>query len=224
MAKRKTTAAGKKPTARQQAGAPAFRDRIKELRRVPAGEIAKTPRNWRTHSREQKSALLEVLEEIGIADAMIARELPDGSLELIDGELRLDTMPHQLVPVLVLDVTEEEANKLLLTLDPLAGMAGTNAQRLDELLRQVDTSGEAIGAMLAKLTKDAGLYQVDGQPTAAGDGEHVEFDAEAADEAAEEVELKEGYEVVVVCEGEAQQQEIYERLTKEGLTCKVLTY
>ncbi len=44
---------------------------------------------------------------------------------LMDGHLRAETTADQLVPVLVLDANEAEANKLLATLDPLAGMAET---------------------------------------------------------------------------------------------------
>ena len=58
-------------------------------------------------------ALRALLTEIGYADALIARELPDGQLQLIDGHLRAETTPDEQVPVLVLDVTEEEADKLL---------------------------------------------------------------------------------------------------------------
>ena len=45
---------------------------------------------------------------------------------LIDGHLRAETTPDQLVPVLVLDVDENESHKLLATLDPLAAMAETD--------------------------------------------------------------------------------------------------
>jgi hypothetical protein len=48
--------------------------------------------------------------------------LPDGRLEIVDGHLRAETAPEQMVPVLVLDLDEEESDKLLLTLDPLAAM------------------------------------------------------------------------------------------------------
>ena len=64
-----------------------------------------------------------ILEDIGFADAMIARETPDG-LELIDGHLRQEVMGDQPVPVLIVDVTEEEADKMLLTLDPLMALEG----------------------------------------------------------------------------------------------------
>ena len=40
---------------------------------------------------------------------------------LVDGHLRAETTPDAIVPVLVLDVDEAEADKILLTLDPLAG-------------------------------------------------------------------------------------------------------
>ncbi len=65
-----------------------IRDRIRELRRVRASELRPNPRNWRTHPQTQRDALCGVLAEIGYADALLARELTDGSLELIDGHLR----------------------------------------------------------------------------------------------------------------------------------------
>ena len=49
------------------------------------------PRNWRTHPAAQQDALRGVLAEIGYADALLARELADGSLQLIDGHLRAET-------------------------------------------------------------------------------------------------------------------------------------
>src|SRR5260370_34634663 len=121
-----------------------IRDRIKELRRVKASELLRNPRNWRTHPAVQARALRALLTEIGYADALIARELPDRQLQLIDGHLRAETTPDEQGPVLVLDVTEEEADKLLLTLDPLAAMAGTDAERIKSLLETVRTDDEAV--------------------------------------------------------------------------------
>jgi DNA modification methylase len=127
-----------------------MRDRVKELRRVPASELRANPRNWRTHPPAQEAALRGVLAEIGFADAMIARETEDG-LELIDGHLRQEVMGDQEVPVLVLDVTEEEADKLLLTLDPLAMMAHADTDQLLELLRDNPFESNAVADMLEAL-------------------------------------------------------------------------
>jgi ParB/Sulfiredoxin domain len=67
-----------------------IRDRIRELRRVRASELRPSPRNWRTHPQAQLDALRGVLAEVGMAGAALARELEDGSLELIDGHARAE--------------------------------------------------------------------------------------------------------------------------------------
>ena len=140
-----------------------IRDRIRELRRVPASELLPNPKNWRTHPKAQQDALRGVLAEVGMADAVLARELPDGSLMLIDGHLRAETAADAKVPVLILDVDGAEADKILATLDPLAAMADSDAAKLDELLRNVDTGSEALQQLIASTASEAGLYQpIDG--------------------------------------------------------------
>ena len=67
-----------------------FRERIVELRRVPARELIANPRNWRRHPARQAAALRGLLQEIGYADALLARETA-GGLVLIDGHLRAET-------------------------------------------------------------------------------------------------------------------------------------
>jgi len=134
-----------------------LRDRIKEFRRVPAHELQPNPKNWRTHPVAQQDALRGVLAEVGIAGAVLARETAEGGLMLIDGHLRTDVMHDQEIPVLVLDVDEAEADKLLATIDPLAAMAEADAGKLDELLREIDTGSEALQEMLTALAEDAGV-------------------------------------------------------------------
>ncbi len=138
-----------------------FRDRIKAFRRVPARELLRNPRNWRTHPQAQQDALRGILSDVGYADALLAREAEDGSLVLVDGHLRAETTPDQEVPVLVLDVTEAEADKLLLSLDPLAELAETNAQALDSLLRDVQTGSEGLAGMWDALARENGLLPED---------------------------------------------------------------
>ncbi len=128
-----------------------IRDRIKELRRVPAKELLPNPKNWRSHPAAQKDALQGLLAELGYCDATIARELVDGRLQLIDGHLRCETTPDMEVPVLILDVTETEADKLLVTLDPLASLAQANGDALASLLASVDTDSAAVQDLLANL-------------------------------------------------------------------------
>jgi hypothetical protein len=68
-----------------------------------------------------------------------------------------ETMPDDEVPVLVLDLNEAEADKVLLTLDPLASMASADSERLDALLDSVRTDDPAIQVLLDDLRAQEGL-------------------------------------------------------------------
>ncbi len=133
-----------------------IRDRVKEFRRVPASELRPNPKNWRTHPKEQQDALRGLLAEVGFAGAELCRELPDGSLMLIDGHRRAEIMGTNEVPCLILDVNEAEADKLLATFDPIGAMAGADRDRLDSLLREVQTESQDVAKMLEDLGKQAG--------------------------------------------------------------------
>ena len=154
-----------------------IRDRIVDFRRLKASELRPSPHNWRTHPKGQQDALRGLLSEIGYADALLAREV-DGYLELIDGHLRAETTPDQEVPVLVLDLDEAEARKLLLTLDPLATMAEANKDVLGRLLHDIETGNDAVQAMLDGLAAEYSLdpYEI----PANADGK--EFDESCADD------------------------------------------
>lgn len=133
--------------------------RIVELRNVRAADLKTNPLNWRTHPERQRAAVTEMLEEIGFADALIAREAGDGTLVLIDGHLRAELADDAVVPVLVLDVSEAEAAKLLLTIDPLSAMADLDRAKLDALLVEDDTRGKALNELKDRMAAAAGLLE-----------------------------------------------------------------
>jgi hypothetical protein len=174
---------------------------------VRACELAPNPRNWRTHPDAQRNALRGVLAEVGYAGALLARELADGRLELIDGHLRAETTPDALVPVLVLDVDEAEAIKILLTHDPLAALAGADAERLSDLMDASAIENPHVMAMLAEMEES--VHQAN----------------QTFDDSSERPEavIPELFQVVVECDSEVEQQELYEQLRKEGYKCRVLT-
>lgn len=183
-----------------------IRDRVKELRRVPASQLRPHPHNWRRHGSHQRAVLRGVFEEIGYADALLAYELPDGSLQLIDGHLRVDAAPDALAPVLVLDVDALEAEKLLLTHDPLAGLAETDPELLAASLARVDFETPAVCQMLEEVAAgaDVGSWSPDHDATP-------------------ELTIPESLQIVVECRDQRQQAELYERLSKEGYACRVLS-
>jgi hypothetical protein len=76
----------------------------------------------------QRGALEALYREVGFARSLLAFEMPDGRLKLIDGHLRRDLDPDMEVEVEVLGLNEEEARTLLLSIDPLAALAQTQEQ------------------------------------------------------------------------------------------------
>ncbi|MBI2826376.1 MAG: ParB N-terminal domain-containing protein [Planctomycetia bacterium] len=180
-----------------------IRDRIREFRRVPASQLRPHPKNWRTHPSAQRDALRGVLAEVGYATALVARELADGTLELIDGHLRAETTPDMEVPVLVLDVSAEEAEKLLTVIDPLAALAQTSGERLAALVANVQTQSAAVRNLLDQLAEQSR----ERQPRAA---------------AGPEAEIAPSFQIVVECRDEAEQESLFERLRGEGFSCRLL--
>lgn len=181
-----------------------IRDRVKELRRVRAGDLVPCPRNWRTHPEEQREALRGLLAEIGFADACLVREMDDGRLMLVDGHLRSEMVPDSQVPCLVLDLTEAEADKLLLTLDPLASMAGADKEKLKFLIQTVSTNYDGVKDLVDGLAKKNKIDLPNEDPGAV-----------AAD-------LLNAWAIIVNCDSEQQQLEALERLTAAGMRCQAL--
>jgi hypothetical protein len=180
-----------------------IRDRIQEFRRVPARELLDNDGNPRRHPQAQRDALRGVLEQVGIAAALVAyhSERSGGKLTLIDGHLRKQDYDLDW-PTLVLDVTDAEADLLLATHDPLAALARYEKPKLQALLQEVRARSPAVVAMLKDLAKKAAREDKD-KPAALP---------------------PEKFEIVVECRDEGHQREVYDLLTGEGLKCRVLTF
>lgn len=180
-----------------------IRNRIKSHRRVRAGDLVPHEWNFRWHPEQQKAALQALYREIGFARSLLAYELPDGRLKLIDGHLRRDLDPNLEVDVEILDVNDDEARALLLSIDPLAALAQTQTQlheRLMELTPTVDADLQAAWRAAAEA--------------------HL---AEAAVPAGREVTPgPDQFLILVTCRDEQHQVELLQRFHGEGLECKAL--
>lgn len=153
-----------------------FRDRIKELRRVPAERITGAPWNWRTHPVAQVDSLAASIEELGFFIPLNTRELPSGELELIDGHGRLELIdarigPKTLIPCVVTDLNEAEAKKANALADPLAHLAGTDGAKLDALLAEVTDLPPAVESWLHAQADGARAAELLGTLGEGGSGE-----------------------------------------------------
>jgi hypothetical protein len=135
-------------------------DRVTEMRLVPADQLIANPANWRRHPQAQQRALAAVLDEVGFAGAVIAREDEDGGLVIIDGHARAEMVGDATVPVLVTDLTEAEADVVLATYDPIGAMAVRDDEALLRLLDRTEANNEVLEGLLEGLGEQAGAFKV----------------------------------------------------------------
>ena len=115
-----------------------MRIRSREMRDVRAGDLTTDPRNWRDHPEIQREALAGIVDTVGLVSPLMARET-DAGLVLIDGHLRADLDPEAIVPVVVVDLDEDEAAAVMATYDPLADMARPDLVKLTDLVSELQT-------------------------------------------------------------------------------------
>ena len=178
-----------------------IQNRIKEHVKVRAGELVPHPLNFRRHPEEQREALAASYEEIGFARSLCGYRLPDGRIQLIDGHLRAEYDPDMEVVVEVLDVTEEEARHLLLTIDPLAELARTNRDVHRQLRERTRTQSEALQALWERTRQMRSRF---------------------ADKFRQARAPAEQFLVLVECADEEQQVELLHRFQDEGLRCRAI--
>ena len=121
---------------------------------VDPAELNPHPQNWRVHPDLQAEALEEALDKLGWIQRVVVNKRTG---RLIDGHLRVELARRRKearVPVLYVDLDEEEERLALATLDPLSALAETDAEVLQELLEGVDLGEGALLDMLAQYTEE----------------------------------------------------------------------
>lgn len=179
--------------------------RIVEHIRVPASSLKAHPQNWRVHPENQKTALRASLEELGFARSILAYRDPEWGLTIIDGHARQEELKDNEVDVEVVDFTREEARKALLTIDPLAMLAGTDDDMVKSLLAETEADNAALGAVWQGLHK-----------------EEDELPAEEEDEEESDDKEPEQFLVIITCESSTHQAEVLNWANKKKLKAKAL--
>jgi ParB-like chromosome segregation protein Spo0J len=161
-------------------------------------------KNYRIHPTNQRNALKGSIDDIGFSRSILITQTGT----VLDGHLRvaLALSEHQkTIPVEIVDLNEAEADEALLLIDPLAAMAGQDKEKLDALLREVQSGDAAVQQMLADMAKAAGLVYGK-KPVDAG----VDY-------------IPAQWMVLIECKSEQEQNVLLQRFIDEGLQCKALT-
>ncbi len=145
-----------------------WQNRIVGTGTARADSLLANEKNWRIHPRPQQDALGGVLGEVGWVQQVIVNKRTAGAWgrdqnveTLVDGHLRVTMALRQgddtPVPVVYVDLSPDEEALVLATLDPLSAMAVHDKDKLDQLLREVETGDAAVQQMLSELAAREGI-------------------------------------------------------------------
>lgn len=132
-------------------------------------QLLASPFNHRIHPKRQQDALSGSLETLGLIQTVIVNKFTG---HIVDGHLRVTMALREgqpLIPVTYVELTAEEEAQALLSLDPIAAMAASDRDKVDELLRMVNTDNEQVMKHLADFAAENKLdwgqpEQVDAEP------------------------------------------------------------
>lgn len=143
-----------------------WRNRIIGEGEESPADLMPNPLNWRKHPNEQADALEAALERVGWVQRVIVNKRTG---RLIDGHLRVELAKRrgeEKVPVLYVDLDEDEEALILATLDPLSSLAEADTDQLADLLSTLEgddqiadligTVADHYGIELSQVSKDEG--------------------------------------------------------------------
>ena len=118
--------------------------------------------NPRTHDGKQRDTMRASLDELGIIAPCTVN---DRTGNMIDGHMRTEeylTAGVKEVPVIHLDLSEEDELKAIAYFDAVGTLAGYNPEKLEDLLQQIDFVNEPLENMLTDLLDDKPKVLPDG--------------------------------------------------------------
>lgn len=164
----------------------AWKNRIVGHEVVDPEDLLANPFNFRIHSKLQQDAIAGLLDSVGWIRSVIVNKLTG---HIVDGHARvtLALRAGEMVPVEYVELTADEEYLALVSLDYIVELAGKDEFKLDELLRKVQTTDDAIMSMLSQLAEEEGLYfENGGGPLDPGEERDAAPAISRADELAEE--------------------------------------
>lgn len=173
--------------------------------KIKINELTPYENNAKVHTKEQIDQIKISIEKFGMNDPI---GVWGENNIIVEGHGRIEALKelgYEEVDCIRLDhLTDEERRAYTLAHNKLTMNTDFDFTKLEEELRNIDTIDMRIFDFEFSL-----------------DEEDEEGSSKERKDLSDEV--KETYEVIVECENEIEQEEIYNKLLEEGLTCRVLT-
>src|SRR5215471_5486890 len=141
-----------------------WQDAIRGLDDVDPATLVAHPQNPRLHPPAQLAALRTAIAHLGYLQPVL---LNDRTGHLLDGHARVQEAVASGQPsirVLHVDVEPEREGEALLSLDPIASMAGIDLERLDALRAATQDLDPALARRLAQLAASLHAWDFDVAP------------------------------------------------------------
>lgn len=138
---------------------PVWRNRIIGHEDVAPDQLLANPKNWRIHPRGQQKGMESILGELGVIAPVTVNKRTG---HLVDGHMRVSlalSSGQPTVPVQYVDLTQEEEDLALATLDPIGDLAAVDREQLTELLGDVGKV-DGLEELLDDLSEQAASQQI----------------------------------------------------------------
>jgi len=122
--------------------------KVKEMKIVDIDEIKPHDKNWKSHPVKQKRMIRESMREVGFITPLIVNKR---TMRILDGHLRYEyarILGLKEVPVVFIDVDEEQEKKILLFLDTVSQESSTDEERWLALSRELEISSVEISNLI----------------------------------------------------------------------------
>lgn len=120
---------------------------------VDASTLTANPLNFRTHGADQQRALTGAIEAIGWIQRVIVNKRTG---RIVDGHLRakLAQRANEQIPVLYVDLSDDEERIALASIDPISAMAGQDDALLSKLLEGIESGNPNLDKFLDQQRAD----------------------------------------------------------------------
>ena len=114
-------------------------------------QLAANPKNWRIHPERQQKVLEGAIKDVGYISSVTVNKRTG---YVLDGHLRVSlaiSSGQPSIPVEYVDLNEVEEAEALATLDPIAGLAAADDEKLGELMADIQNADQAVAEMLGEM-------------------------------------------------------------------------
>lgn len=130
-----------------------WRNRIIALEEHKPADLLDHPLQFKQHPLKQSRVLTGILSDIGKADALLAykSKRAKGRLVKIDGHGRAGLDPNETWPVLILDLSDEEADYMIGLLDKTADLSVTDDDLFARALESIRSGDTAVNLLIGEM-------------------------------------------------------------------------